>query len=132
MVKTAGTTSHTVSFGFGNSATVSNIFYRGTANWGSGSTFAGLLPTPQQFASTSAALTVASTAITTAAATWSITVVGAVRFSGTGTWGPQYSLSAAPGGNYTTVAGSYMRIWPVGNINNTGSGNIGVRLGNWS
>ena len=132
LTKTAGTTSHTISFGFGNGATVTNIFYRGTVNWGSSSTITGLLATPQQFAATTGALTVASGAIATAAANWSITVVGAVRFSGTGTWGPRYSLSAAPGGAYNTLAGSFMRVWPIGNIGNTGGGNVSVRLGNWS
>jgi len=132
LTKTVGNTSHTISFGFGTGATVSSIFYRGVANWGSASTFAGLLPTPQQFAATTGALTTASTAITTSNATWSITVVGAVRFSGLGTWGPRYSLSVAPGGAYTTVAGSFMRIWPIGNQGNTGGGTASIRVGNWS
>jgi hypothetical protein len=132
LTKTAGTTSHTISFGFGNGATVSSVFYRGTINSGTTSTFAGLLASPQQFAATTGALTVASSAIASAAANWSISIVGAVRFSGLGTWGPRYSLSAAPGGAYTTVAGSYMRVWSIGNQGNTGGGNVSVRVGNWS
>jgi hypothetical protein len=40
-------------------------------------------------------------------------VKGTVSVSGGGTFTPQYILSAAPGGAYSTVAGSYFLIYPI-------------------
>ena len=43
-----------------------------------------------------------------------------------GTLIPQYSLSAAPGGAYTTAAGSYMLIYPIG------ASGSNVSVGTWA
>ena len=44
----------------------------------------------------------------------SVTLKGTVSINGGGTFTPQYTLSAAPGGAYSTVAGSYFLIYPIG------------------
>jgi hypothetical protein len=43
-----------------------------------------------------------------------------------GTWIPQYSLSAAPGGGYTTQAGSYVKISPIS------PANANTSIGSWN
>jgi hypothetical protein len=42
------------------------------------------------------------------------TAHGIVSCNAAGTLIPQYTLSAAPGGAYTTDANSIIRIWPIG------------------
>jgi hypothetical protein len=114
LTKTAGATSHTVSFGFGGTATLNNIIYGGAANW-SGATYAnGIISTPQSFDSTTAAAVVASNAIANAGSSWRGYFRGTVSINAGGTFIPQYTLSAAPGGAYSTVAGSYIRFVPIG------------------
>jgi hypothetical protein len=41
-------------------------------------------------------------------------VKGTFSVGTAGTWTPQYKLSAAPGGAYTTLAGSYVTVYPIG------------------
>ena len=61
--------------------------------------------------------TASSTQITTsnaANATFAAGVIkGTVSINAGGTFIPQYTLSAAPGGAYSTAAGSYIRINPL-------------------
>jgi hypothetical protein len=110
--KTAGTTSHTVGTGFGGSATINNIGYnaQGTSNataLTSTSNFGDLL-------ATSATPTVVTGASGSATNFAILKVKGTVSINGGGTFTPQYILSAAPGGAYSTVAGSYFLIYPIG------------------
>ena len=51
---------------------------------------------------------------------------GTVSVNAGGTFIPQYSLSAAPGGAYTTAAGSYMKISPL-----SASGSA-TNIGGWA
>jgi hypothetical protein len=108
--KTAGTTSHTISFGFGGIATVNNIQYLCSAAF-VGST---AVATADSFkivtVTTSTAVTLATTSAT---ATYMGVIKGTVSVNAGGTFIPQYTLSAAPGGAYSTVAGSYIRINPL-------------------
>jgi len=113
VTKTAGTTSHTFSALYGGTATLNNILvvYTGT------STVSGsALPTgnPAQGAATNSASALALIAATTTA-TCSIIYLakGTVSINAGGTFIPQYTLSAAPGGAYSTIAGSYIRINPL-------------------
>lgn len=111
--KTAGTTSHTVSIGFAGTATLNNIMYISTLNQGTsliatgGGSSAGL----------GVIQTAAATVITEAAtqATYSVKVIlkGTVSINAAGTFIPQYTLSAAPGGAYSTLAGSHALIYPI-------------------
>lgn len=113
LTKTAGTTSHSVSILIGGTATLNNILYEGVSNSGNFS-----IPTNAASALSFVSNTASSTSIGTSLA--GATQFRMAQLSGTvsvnagGTFIPQYSLSAAPGGAYTTVAGSYIAIWPIG------------------
>jgi hypothetical protein len=112
--KTAGTTSHTLGIGYGGSATLNSILYGGISFDGS-----TVLPTrasagTSQVASASAANLVVTGANATAAVTAFISIKGIVSINGGGTFTPQYTLSAAPGGAYSTMANSYFLIYPIG------------------
>jgi hypothetical protein len=111
--KTAGTTSHTVGLGFGGTATLNNILYGGAGMWGNVA-----IPTTDSpattFAFNTATNTTATSAATTATRTFSMIIRGTVSINAGGTFIPQYTLSAAPGGAYSTVAGSYIKFTPIG------------------
>jgi hypothetical protein len=111
--KTAGATSHAFQIGFGGTATVTNIAYDVLLN-SSGTSFA-------QFNSGNGSngfiQTASATTLTTNAATnlyHSIFCAGMVSINTGGTFIPQYTLSVAPGGAYTTATNSYMKIYPIG------------------
>jgi hypothetical protein len=61
-----------------------------------------------------ATATVITNAIATANQTVYPMIRGTVSIATGGTFIPQYSLSATPGGAYTTQIGSYMLIYPIG------------------
>jgi hypothetical protein len=114
--KTSGTTSHTIASLFGGTATLNNINYsifwsRDNAAAASSSmvTFSAFLGY-----ATSASNLVITSAITSANQTFCALIKGTVSIDASGTFIPQYRLSAAPGGAYTTIAGSYFAIWPIG------------------
>jgi hypothetical protein len=112
--KTAGTTSHTMALGFGGTATLNNIFYdifdtqaaaqlsTTAATWAGGSI-------------STAAATVVSGAITSATFFINVLIKGTVSVNAAGTFIPQYTLSAIPGGAYTTNIGSYIKISAISN-----------------
>lgn len=111
--KTAGTTSHNVGFGFGGTATLNSILYDAIGFDGSAT-----LPTTgnatRLSASASAANLQFSGTISSAAETVIANIKGTVSINGGGTFTPQYTLSAAPGGAYSTMANSYFLIYPIG------------------
>jgi hypothetical protein len=110
--KTAGATGHTVGFGFGGTATVNSILF--SAIGGDGNA----LPTAANTATFLSSNTISNTVLTGSSTNLARTVTaimrGAVSINGGGTFTPQYTLSAAPGGAYSTVAGSYFLIYPIG------------------
>ena len=117
LTKTAGATSHYIATGFGGSATLNNILYTTTVPYAGAA-----LPVPSTTLSNNmygsisntATATNAVGAISSAAAAASVFIKGTVSINGGGTFTPQYTLSAAPGGAYSTVAGSYFLIYPIG------------------
>jgi hypothetical protein len=114
--KTAGTTSHTISSGFGGTATINNIAYGITWTRSDAALTASAM---SQFSaahsfSTLASAFVLSGSITSAAETIVAKTYGTVSINVSGTFISQYQLSAAPGGAYSTLAGSYIAIWPIG------------------
>ena len=115
LAKTAGTTSHTLALGFGGTATLNNITYQLDYRSFDSGTFP---PTAASAAFTtllqSASASVISGAFTNANATHHGSIKGTVSINAAGTFIPQYTLSAAPGGAYTTQIGSYMKIAPIG------------------
>jgi hypothetical protein len=61
-----------------------------------------------------------------AAISWAYIVRGTVSVNAGGTLIPQYTLSAAPGGAYSTAAGSYFMIYPIG------ASGANVNVGTWA
>jgi hypothetical protein len=130
LAKTAGTTSHSVGFSFdGGTATFNNIHIQ------------GMYSNHQAAPSTTSSLTTSAwnygIHTGTALINYINNIAGSVRtqtgnFNGTfsvnaaGTFNPQYKLSAAPGGAYSTLAGSFISIWPIG----TAGSNVSV--GPWA
>jgi len=114
LAKTAGTSQHTMGFGFGGTATLNKILYSANGFDGStainnrnASTTFGLVLINQ------AANTVFTGASTTATQNVFSILKGTVSIDAGGTFIPQYTLSAAPGGVYSTIAGSYFLIYPI-------------------
>jgi hypothetical protein len=112
--KTAGTTSHTFGFGFAGTASLNNILYlsngvailSSTSGGGIGTTSYG------SFATTASNSTTNMQTVG-AAVSWAVILKGTVSINAGGTFIPQYTLSAAPGGAYSTAIGSFIRIAPV-------------------
>jgi hypothetical protein len=112
--KTAGTTSHSCGVGFGGTATINNISYNclsylnltqfTAAGTGAGTNIGNI---------SAASNTTVTQATTSATVYWSVTSKGTVSINAGGTFIPQYTLSAAAGGAYSTVAGSFIRINPL-------------------
>lgn len=124
--KTAGTVSNIVSFLMGGTATFNSITYnimRSTST-ASFADPAGAAQ-PYFFAQTAAAVAVTG-ARTTATYYDQSFIKGTVSVNVGGTFIPQYQLSAAPGGAYTTKAGSYFKISPLG------ASGSNTSIGNWS
>ena len=114
LAKTAGTTSHTTSIGFGGTATVNNIL------WQALGMVAATMPISTVVTGTANVVATNSTAavqmappVATAGFINFAVIKGTVSVNAGGTFIPQYTLSAAPGGAYTTQIGSYIRIAPV-------------------
>ena len=126
--KSAGTTSHTFGLSFGGTATLNNIAYQlngqmnATGFTVTTTAIANILPWFIQTASN----TPFTSAITTAAESVMLLVKGTVSVSSGGTFIPQYALSAAPGGAYTTAAGSYFKLSPMG------ASGANIVAGNWA
>lgn len=114
-IKSAGATSHTFSIGFGGTATINNIQYQGSINRASVSAATSDFITGAVTIFAQSATSFATTAsIATANQTIQFILRGTVSINAGGTFIPQYTLSAAPGGAYTNKAGSYFAIWPIG------------------
>ena len=112
-IKAAGTTGHTVGLGFGGTATVNNAAFGGISSASGASSnpintnvFCGFTQ--------SLANTAFTTSLTSSGVWHSVRFWGTVSVNAAGTFIPQYTLSAAPGGAYTVQIGSYINIYPVG------------------
>lgn len=112
--KTAGTTSHGVTFSIGGTATYNNLIYGGVYN-STGSAFSsGTTSSPFTIDSTStSAITLASSS-TSAGRYITMLINGTLSVNAGGTFTPIYTITtAAPGGAYSTLAGSFIRIAPI-------------------
>lgn len=122
--KATASTSHIVRALFGGTATVNNILYHVTniANTAAPPIFDTQISGTAAVAATAADI---STAVTTAI--YNVRLFsGTVSINAGGTFIPQYSLSAAPNAGYTTGAGSYFTIWPVG------ASGSNISVGTWA
>lgn len=125
-IKSAGTTAHTLSIGFGGTATLNNIIYVQTGS-DSTSSFLNRLNATTNFLFIQTANSTAITGAMTGAAEYVMSkIIGTVSVNAGGTFIPQYTLSAAPGGAYSTVAGSYINIYPIG------ASGANVSVGTWA
>ena len=112
-VKSAGTTAHTVALLFGGTATINNISYNafwnalssGFNSYNTGGGYTGV---------TQATATTLTSSQTSASLSTQFLIKGTVSINAGGTFIPQYQLSAAPGGAYTTQIGSYFKLSPLG------------------
>lgn len=125
LIKSAGTTAHTVSYGFGGTATVNNAAFAGVASLNATSSapintnvFSGFT---QSLASTAYTTSLTASGVWTSFRFW-----GTVSVNAGGTFIPQYTLSAAPGGAYTVQIGSFINIYPVG------SSGSNISVGTWA
>lgn len=133
LVQPSGTTAHQISLAIGGTATVNNILYVITGLAAS-QTSAAFPDGNFTTASTGfmANNTVASTFITANAITGNpstfvhFTINGTVSINASGTFVPQYVLSAAPGAAYSTIAGSFIRFRSIGTAGSNSSS------GTWS
>jgi len=110
--KTAGTTAHTIALGFGGTATVNNIAYDVTSHTDSAAFSSTAQTVTASFIQTASSSVITGSA-STAFRSYVFVVKGTVSVNAGGTFIPQYTLSAAPGGAFSTVAGSFIRIAPV-------------------
>ena len=127
LAKTAGTTSHTVGIGFGGTATINNILYLANGYDGTAAINTRVTSSAFDLLLINTASNTTYTGANTAAASSTVSFIqGTVSVNAGGTFIPQYTLSAAPGGAYTTQIGSYFRIWPL-----AASGS-NVSIGSWA
>ena len=127
--KSAGITSHNFSVGFGGTATLNNIAYENALNYNTSAFLTGNNTSGanayMNFVQTASASSLVQ-GLNNATTFFSAIFKGTVSINAGGTFIPQYTLSAAPGGAYTTAAGSFIRIAPIG-----ASGSA-TNVGTWS
>jgi hypothetical protein len=118
--KTTGSTSHSVEVGFGGSLVTNHILYYANYNGSSLNT----LSTPTSIMIN----TKSSTAISTSTNTnnHNVLLKGVISVGTGGTFVPQYRLSSVTGGDFSTLASSYIKLKPIG------SANTNVNVGSWS
>jgi hypothetical protein len=113
-LKTAGATSHTFGLGFGGTATINNIAYRPITTY----SYTGLTTLATNTTGPTFVQTLSNTNIQSGLASATValhtTIHGTISVNAGGTLIPQYTLSVAPGGGYTTQIGSYFLIYPIG------------------
>ena len=113
--KASGTTHHTLALGFGGTATLNNISYQIIYRSANNTSFplAAESSAMTNFIE-SASASVISGSFGNSSASHHGLIKGTVSIDVAGTFIPQYTLSAAPGGGYSTQIGSYMKIAPIG------------------
>lgn len=123
--KTAGTTLHTFGLGFGGAATLNNIIWQFTGFDSTSATTSITTSQDSGYVTTASNTTVSRSNNSATMYNWKM-VRGTVSINAGGTFIPQYTLSAAPGGAYTTAAGSYFLIYPIG------VSGANVNVGTWA
>lgn len=113
--KSTGTTSHAFSTLFGGTATLNNaLLHTISDNANSVSANTGGTSASYSIASDLVTAKAIEFALTNASLTITIFVTGTISVATGGTFIPQYSLQSNPGGAYTTQAGSYVELIPIG------------------
>ena len=125
MVKTAGGTSHAIETSFAGTATLNYIlrnFYASAIT--AGATVAAPLTTNGY--KTSAAAENMTGSFAGATTSFWMRDTGIISVNASGTLIPQYRLTAAPGGAYSVVAGSYFR------LRKLGASGADIAIGPWA
>jgi hypothetical protein len=124
--KVSGTSpAHTIGMGFGGTSTINNIGYHIQTADGTGTAGTRLTTLSTIFVAVDANTTVTGS-LTAGSQVVVFKALGVVSINAGGTFIPQYQLSAAPGGAYTTNVGSYFKISPL-----AASGS-NVNIGTWA
>lgn len=117
LTKSAGATSHTIAVGYGGTATYNNV-YINTSRYGASASNFPWTPAAAITGSIQSTNSTASTVLTGTIGNANyvdrMSIKGTISVNSGGTFIPQYTLSAAPGGAYSTVPGSYVLIYPIG------------------
>lgn len=126
--KTAGTTSHNVTLSFGGTATLNNIIFNiyGTTLAASITPLNTMIINALGYAVSTGASLLTVTACVTATTTLTYIIKGTVSVNAGGTFIPQYTLSAAPGGAYTTQIGSFVK------LTRLGASGANINVGSWA
>lgn len=124
--RSVGTTPHDVQNSFGGTATINNIGYTLTGSSSSSSFTARVNANTNFLWITTASATTFEAVVTVEPFYVMVNIEGTVSVNAGGTFIPRYTLSAAPGGGYTTRIGSYFAIWPVG------ASGANVSVGTWA
>jgi len=122
---TVSATTHVVNFGFGGTATVNNILYQAIGIADGGTALNTNSTAAESFRSTTTTLTEIGGSSGAVNRTLDFKGGGTVSIASEGTFIPQFNTSAAVG-PYTTLAGSYFLIYPVGAAGNNTS------VGTWA
>jgi hypothetical protein len=112
ITRAAGTTSHTTGILFGGTATFTSISYLAQVSNPTGNVL-GAVSQIRGDVATEVVLTAANTSATE---NLGIRVRGVMRIANGGTLIPQFKYSAAPGGAPTVKANSFIRLTPVGDV----------------
>jgi hypothetical protein len=125
--KAAGATPHTISLGFTGTSVVTNIAYFNDLKE-SITSFSVITTSTDHIAAViqTSTYAVMTPSIASAAYYFVDYIKGTVSVASTGTFFPQYTLSANPGGAYTTAIGSYFKISPLA------SSGTNVSIGTWA
>lgn len=125
LVKTVGAVAASITVSFGGTHTRNNI------SWNIQNLYSGVAyPTSAQSGGLISGTNLNSIAITSSASSALISVPffiqGTVSVNAGGTFIPQYLLSAAPGGAYSTKLGSHIKIKPIG------VSGANINIGGWA
>jgi len=112
MAKVAGATSHTISLSFAGSATLNNTFYTAAVMFDNSATAFKTNSAQNLGYVSTAAATIVTQALASASTVAAMLIKGTVSINGGGTFTPQYTQGST--GAYSTVAGSYINIYPIG------------------
>ena len=124
--KTAGSTSHNISLQFDiGSGSLNSIDYSVIGVFTTNAPSAITAPDTMQYIQTANATAVCSSTTSTGPNFRGV-VRGVVSVNASGKWTPQYKLSSAPGGAYSTLAGSFVKIYPIG------AAGADVNTGGWA
>lgn len=126
MTKTSGATTHLVSVLFGGTATINNIGYSVQYASSSSTTLATGFPMTKAYITVATATAVTGSGLATNPAMWRVVASGTVSIAAGGTFIPQYTCSAAPGGSWVANVGAYFKITPIGRSGANSS------LGTWA